>query len=95
MILGDDSYATKQTPSDSGMQAEDRRVLSILESSTAKEEGHYSIVVEKRTKFAQQSRYGCFASPVDLTRGHLGFKTKIVFSTVVCRGECVHRHLHC
>ena len=40
MILGDDSYATKQTPSDSGMQAKDRRVLSILESSTAKEEGH-------------------------------------------------------
>ena len=36
-----DSYATKQAPSDSGMSAEDRRALSILESSTVKEEGHY------------------------------------------------------
>ena len=36
-----DSYATKQAPSDSGVSAEDRRALSILESSTVKEEGHY------------------------------------------------------
>ena len=36
-----DSYATKQAPSEAGMSAEDRRALSILESSTAKEEGHY------------------------------------------------------
>ena len=35
--------------------------------------------------------------PVDLTRGHPGFKTKIEFSTVVCtcRGECVHGSLQC
>ena len=33
--------------------------------------------------------------PVDLTRGHPGFKTKIVFSTVVCRGERVHGPLQC
>ena len=36
-----DSDATKQAPCEAGMSAKDRRVLSILEDSTVKEEGHY------------------------------------------------------
>lgn len=66
-----DSYATKQAPSEAGMSAEDRRALSILESSTVKEGGHYKTALLWKGEASLPNNRAMAVSRLHSTKGNL------------------------